>query len=118
MGNSQWPGIGNAYKVKKVLVQKQTKYQDLLIFESTNHGKILCLDGVVQLTESDEFIYHEMMVHPAMFTHLHPSKILVIGGGDGGVIRELCKHSTVESIDWCEIDEAVVDLSKKYFPNI
>merc|ERR1719229_86531 len=116
--NGQWPGIATSYKVKKLLVQTQTKYQDLMIFESTNHGKILLLDGVVQLTETDEFIYHEMMIHPAMFTHLNPSKILVIGGGDGGVIRELCKHSTVQSIDWCEIDEQVIELSAKYFPQI
>ena len=116
--NAQWPGIGTSYKVNKVLVHTRTKYQDLLIFESTNHGKVLCLDGVIQLTETDEFIYHEMMVHPAMFTHLNPRKILVIGGGDGGVIRELCKHSTVSHVDWCEIDEKVIEFSAKYFPNI
>jgi len=99
-------------------VQTKTKYQDLMIFESTNHGKVLLLDGVVQLTESDEFIYHEMMVHPAMFTHLNPQSVLVIGGGDGGVIREICKHRTVQSIDWCEIDEQVIEYSAKYFPQI
>lgn len=116
--NEQWPGIASSYKVKRLLVQTQTKYQDLMIFESTNHGKVLCLDGVVQLTETDEFIYHEMMVHPVMFAHPDPRRILVIGGGDGGVIRELCKHDTVESIDWCEIDEEVVTYSTKYFPQI
>ena len=113
--NEQWPGIASTYKVRILLVQTQTKYQDLMIFESTNHGKVLCLEEVVQLTETDEFIYHEMMVHPVMFAHPDPRRILVIGGGDGGVIRELCKHATVESIDWCEIHEEVATYSTKYF---
>eukprot|EP00485_Elphidium_margaritaceum_P003023 CAMPEP_0202706094 /NCGR_PEP_ID=MMETSP1385-20130828/18573_1 /ASSEMBLY_ACC=CAM_ASM_000861 /TAXON_ID=933848 /ORGANISM="Elphidium margaritaceum" /LENGTH=301 /DNA_ID=CAMNT_0049364485 /DNA_START=35 /DNA_END=940 /DNA_ORIENTATION=- len=116
--NQQWPGIAASYKVKKLLVHERTQYQDLVIFESTNHGKVMLLDGVIQLTEASEFIYHEMMVHPALFTHPNPQKILVIGAGDGGVIRELCKHACVQSIDWCEIDGKVIEYAEKYFPQI
>eukprot|EP01084_Bolivina_argentea_P261600 442145_1 len=116
--NLQWPGIATSYKVKKLLLNTKTEYQDIMIFDSTNHGRVLLLDGVIQLTDSDEFIYHEMMVHPTMFTHLNPQNILVIGGGDGGVIREICKHNCVQTIDWCEIDRKVIEYSSKYFPQI
>ena len=116
--NEQWNGIASSYKVKRVLVHTRTAYQDLMIFESSHHGKVLTLDGVIQLTESDEFIYHEMMVHPALFSHPAPRKVRVIGGGDGGVIREICKHRCVECVDWCEIDEQVIAHALRYFPQI
>jgi spermidine synthase len=78
---------------------------------------MLALDGIIQLTEEDEFAYQEMMTHVAMFSHPSPRKALVIGGGDGGVLRELSKHSCLERIDICEIDRTVIDISKKFFPS-
>ncbi|SBT35920.1 spermidine synthase [Plasmodium ovale wallikeri] len=88
------------------------------IFESTTFGNVLVLDGVIQLTEKDEFAYHEMMTHIPMTVAKEPKNILVVGGGDGGVIRELCKYKSVENIDICEIDEMVIEVSKTYFKNI
>jgi len=116
--NSQWPGQANSLKVKEILLQKRTKYQDLIVFESTDWGKVLVLDGVIQLTEKDEMSYQEMMAHLPMFSHKEPKQVLIIGGGDGGVLREVCKHSCVEQITMCEIDGGVVEASKTYFPSV
>ncbi|MDQ7056466.1 MAG: polyamine aminopropyltransferase [Persephonella sp.] len=79
---------------------------------------MLILDGLVQTTERDEFIYHEMLAHPAMLMHKKPERVLVIGGGDGGTVREALKHETVKEVHLCEIDEEVVIVSEKYFPSI
>lgn len=116
--NSQWPGVANSLKCKKVLFYKHSKFQEVMIFESETQGNVLILDGVIQLTDRFEFIYHEMMSHVPLFSHPNPMNILVIGAGDGGVVRELCKHSSVKKIVWIEIDEDVVIYSKKYFPQI
>ncbi|ERF72747.1 Spermidine synthase [Endocarpon pusillum Z07020] len=103
-------------KVNHVLHHEKSKYQDILIFESSDHGIVLVLDNAIQCTESDEFAYHEMITHLAMNSHSNPKKVLVIGGGDGGVLREIVKHSSVESAVLCDIDEAVIRLSKEYLP--
>ncbi|KAL8878495.1 MAG: hypothetical protein Q9192_008440, partial [Flavoplaca navasiana] len=103
-------------KVNSVLHHEKSKFQDILIFESSNHGIVLVLDDAIQCTENDEFAYQEMITHLAMNSHPNPKKVLVIGGGDGGVLREVMKHSTVESAVLCDIDEAVIRLSKKYLP--
>lgn len=116
--NSQWPGQANALKVKEVILHKKTKFQDLLVFESTDWGKVLVLDGVIQLTERDEMSYQEMMAHLPLFSHSNPVDVLIIGGGDGGVLREVTKHVCVERITHCEIDEGVVEASKAYFPTL
>ena len=92
-------------RVKKVLHHEKSKYQDVLIFESTNHGNVLVLDNVIQATERDEFSYQEMITHLAMNSHPNPKKVLVIGGGDGGVLREVVKHQCVEEAILCDIDE-------------
>lgn len=92
-------------RVKKVLHHEKSKYQDVLIFESTNHGNVLVLDNVIQCTERDEFSYQEMITHLAMNSHPNPKKVLVIGGGDGGVLREVVKHECVEEATLCDIDE-------------
>ena len=75
--NEQWPGKSQSLKVKNILHYEMSKYQDILVFESTNHGKVLCLDGVIQLNERYEHFYHEMIVHPALFSHPNPQKILL-----------------------------------------
>ena len=81
--------------------------QDLLVFQSKTYGKVLVLDGVIQLTERDEFSYQEMIVHIPINAHSNPKKVLIIGGGDGGVLREVCKHPGVSTIHMCEIDRQV-----------
>lgn len=92
-------------KVKKVLHHEKSKYQDVLIFESEKHGNVLVLDNVIQCTEYDEYSYQEMITHLAMNSHPNPKKVLVIGGGDGGVLREVVKHECVEEATLCDIDE-------------
>eukprot|EP00435_Cladocopium_sp_Y103_P020257 s2505_g4.t3 len=115
--NSQWPGQANALQVKEVLLQKKTKYQDLLVFASTNHGNVIVLDGVIQITERDEMSYQEMLAHLPMFS-CDPKQVLIIGGGDGGVLREVVKHSCVEKVTWCEIDGDVVEAAKRFLPSV
>ncbi|UPL01094.1 hypothetical protein LCI18_012028 [Fusarium solani-melongenae] len=116
--SEMWPGQAMTLRVEKVLVHEKSKYQDVLIFKSTDFGNVLVLDNVVQCTERDEFSYQEMITHLAMNSHPNPKKVLVIGGGDGGVLREIVKHDCVEEAILCDIDEAVVRLSKQYLPNM
>jgi len=116
--NSQWPGQANSLKVEEVLLHEKTEYQDLMVFQSTNWGKVLVLDGVIQLTEHDEMSYQEMLANLPMFSHQVPKNVLIIGGGDGGVLREVCKHECVDTISMCEIDGGVVAASKKFFPSV
>jgi len=108
--------IEYTYKVESVLYKGKSKYQEILIIDNPYFGKILILDGIVQLTEKDEFFYHEMLTHVAMHAHPNPKRIAVIGGGDGGVVREVLKHNTVEKVYFVEIDEEVIRISKKFFP--
>lgn len=103
-------------RVDKQLVSLNSKFQRIDIFESPEFGKFLTLDGYMMMTEKDEFIYHEMIVHPAMAVHKNAENILVIGGGDGGVLRELSRYSAIKSIDLVEIDEEVVRVCKEYLP--
>ena len=105
-------------KVNRVLHHEKSKYQDVLVFESSNHGNVLVLDNVIQVTERDEFAYQEMITHLALNSHPDPKRVLVIGGGDGGVLREVVKHSCVEEAILCDIDEAVPRLSKEYLPGL
>ena len=105
-------------KVEKVLHHEKSKYQDVLVFKSTDYGTVLVLDNVIQCTERDEFSYQEMIAHLALNSHPNPKKVLVIGGGDGGVLREVVKHDCVEEATLCDIDEAVIRLSKQFLPNM
>ena len=105
-----------AIKVNKQLFSAESEFQRIDIFESEEFGRFLTLDGLMMLTEKDEFIYHEMIVHVPMAVHPDVKKVLVIGAGDGGAIRELTRYKTIESIDFVEIDEMVVDVCKKYLP--
>lgn len=110
-----WPGQRMCLQVKEVLHEERTAFQDLLVFDSTDYGRVLVLDGVIQLTERDEFAYQEMLAHIPLFTHRAPKSVLIVGGGDGGILREVVKHEGVERIVMCEIDKGVVDAAKKYF---
>ncbi|EGG16109.1 spermidine synthase [Cavenderia fasciculata] len=113
-----WPGNSFSLQVEQVLHHEKTQYQDILVFKSKTFGNVLVLDGVIQATERDEFAYQEMIAHPALFAHPNPKKVLVVGGGDGGVLREVVKHDCVESVTLCEIDKGVIDASRKYLPNM
>lgn len=96
----------------------QSEYQEILLLDTYEYGKMLVLDGAVQTCERDEFIYHEMLAHPALLFHSSPERVLVIGGGDGGTVREVLKHSSVKEVDLCEIDRMVIEVSKEYLPSI
>ncbi|KAJ7529066.1 hypothetical protein O6H91_15G032500 [Diphasiastrum complanatum] len=113
-----WPGEAHSLKVEKFLFEGKSDFQDVVVFESATYGKVLVLDGVIQLTERDECSYQEMITHLPLCSIPSPKKVLVVGGGDGGVLREVSRHSSIKQIDICEIDQMVVDVSKKYFPDI
>lgn len=105
-------------KSEKVLHKEKSKYQDVLVFKNKQFGNVLTLDGRVQATESDEFSYQEMITFLPLNSHPNPEKVLIIGGGDGGVARECDKHPLVKSIVQCEIDEMVPKMSKLYLPKM
>jgi spermidine synthase len=102
----------------EVLHEVKTGHQHLVIFTNATWGTVLMLDGVCQLSTRDEFIYHEMMAHVPLMALERPRRVLVVGGGDGGVLREVLKHPSVEKATLCEIDRAVIDLSLKHYPEI
>jgi len=110
--------IQYTYEVSSILHKSKSRYQDIMVFENPFFGRILVLDGVVQITERDEFFYHEMLAHVVMHAHPEPKNIVVIGGGDGGTVREVIKHTTVEKVYFIEIDEEVIEVSKKFFPAV
>ena len=110
--------IQYTYEVSSILHKSKSRYQDIMVFENPFFGKILVLDGVVQITERDEFFYHEMLTHVIMNAHPDPKNIIVIGGGDGGTVREVIKHQTVEKVYFIEIDEEVINVSRKFFPSV
>ncbi|CAL5344109.1 unnamed protein product [Camellia sinensis] len=116
--NPMWPGEAHSMKVEKILYKDKSEYQEILVFESSTYGKVLVLDGIVQLTEKDECVYQEMITHLPLCSIQSPKTVLVVGGGDGGVLREISRHNTVERIDICEIDKMVIDVSKKFFPEL
>lgn len=116
--NEPYSPIEYVYKVESVLYKGKSKYQEILVIENAYFGKVLILDGIVQLTEKDEFFYHEMLTHVAMHAHPEPHRVAVIGGGDGGAVREVLKHSTVEKVYFVEIDEEVIETSRRFFPTV
>lgn len=114
----QTPVFGITAKVRETLVTEKTDFQDLAMIDTEEFGRMLVLDGMVMTTIKDEFVYHEMVAHPALVTHPNPKHVLVVGGGDGGVIREVIKHPGVEKAVLVEIDGKVIEYSKKYLPEI
>jgi spermidine synthase len=101
----------------KLIYKKKTPYQDLRIYKTCRFGNVLLLDGAIQTTQKDEFIYHEMLTHPVLLLHPNPQNILVIGAGDGGVLREALKHK-IKKVTLVEIDKEVIKLSERYLPSI
>ncbi|WP_127509704.1 polyamine aminopropyltransferase [Paenibacillus humicus] len=109
---------GITAKIKETYVNEQTDFQKLAMIETDEFGTMLVLDGMVMTTDKDEFVYHEMVAHPALNTHPNPEQVLVVGGGDGGVVREILKHEKVKRVVLVDIDGKVIEYSKKYLPNI
>ncbi len=113
-----YPSWGQRLKVGRVLHEDKTEHQHLVIFENERLGRVMVLDGAVQVTLADEFVYHEMMTHVPLLALGEPRHVLVIGGGDGGILREALKHASVERVVLCEIDRAVIEMSLKHFPEV
>jgi spermidine synthase len=114
----QTPNHGITTKIRRTLHHEKTEFQTLDVIETVQFGNMLVLDGMVMTTDVDEFVYHEMITHVAMNTHPNPEHVLVVGGGDGGAIREILKHPSVKMATLAEIDGKVIEASKKYFPQI
>lgn len=120
MGDYQetlYEGYGQYFGMDKVLHEVRTEHQHLVIFDNARMGRVMALDGVIQTTEADEFIYHEMLTHVPIFAHGLAKRVLIIGGGDGGMLREVAKHRGVEQITMVEIDATVVEMCKQFLPN-
>lgn len=113
-----WPGQAMSLQVESVLHHSQSALQDILVFRSTTYGNVLVLDGVIQLTERDEFSYHEPLAHIPLYAHGAARDVLVIGGGDGGAVREILRHDTVRSLVLCEIDPVVTETSRRFFADV
>lgn len=111
-----WPGQAMSLEVTEVLYSGRSDFQDLLVFTNPAYGTVLVLDGVIQVTTRDEFAYQEMIAHLPLYAHPAPVDVLVIGGGDGGVLREVLKHPSVRRAVLVEIDAAVVEVSKRFLP--
>lgn len=105
-------------RVERVLYHSRTDHQELLVFESRDWGRVLALDGVLQLTTADEFAYHEMLAHPPILAHGRVRHVCIVGGGDGGTLREVVKHATVEKITQVEIDRAVIEFCRQWLPQV
>jgi spermidine synthase len=105
-------------KADRVLFDSETEHQRLIIFDNADFGRVMMLDSIVQVTTKDEFIYHEMMSHVPLLAHGRAKRALIVGGGDGGVLREALRHPELEQVTLCEIDRGVIDLSRQYFPEI
>ncbi len=105
------------FKIEKEIFSGKSKFQKIEIFQAKEFGKILVLDGMVQLSTKDEFVYHEILVHPALLSHKKPEKVLIIGGGDGGTLREVVKYP-VKEIFLVDIDKKVIEISKRYLPQV
>ncbi|MGE4357586.1 MAG: polyamine aminopropyltransferase, partial [Candidatus Omnitrophota bacterium] len=115
-----FPGVRRCKRdlffVQREILKKRTKFQEIFIFSTPGFGKMLALDGIIQFSQLDEAIYHETMAHTALLTHSSPRRVLIIGGGDGGVLREVCRYKELKEIHMVEIDEEVPYLCQRYLP--
>ena len=114
----QTPHLHLSTEVDEVLYSGKSQFQKIEVAHSLQYGNMLVLDGVFQTSEKEEWVYHEMMAHVPLFLHPNPKRVLIIGGGDGGVARECVRHECVESVTMVEIDGKVVELAKEYLPTI
>jgi spermidine synthase len=111
-------GSSIGFRVTRKLEEVRTPFQHIEVWETTDWGNLMVIDGCVMLTSRDNFLYHEMMSHPALYTHPAPKRVVIIGGGDCGTLREVLKHREVESVVQCDIDEQVTRLAERYFPEL
>ena len=118
LNETLYPGWGQRFEVLRTLAREQTPFQDIVIVETRSHGRVLVLDGNIQITEADEFVYQEMIAHVPLLAHGDARRVLIIGAGDGGVLRRVLQHRTVEQAVMVEIDEAVIRLSRQFLPQI
>lgn len=114
----QTPALRFSMAVNEILYQGRSDYQDIIVADTKQFGRVLSLDGVFQTSDAEEWVYHEMIAHVPLYMHPHPERVLIIGGGDGGCAREVLRHAEVASVDMVEIDAQVIQLAKKYFPRI
>ncbi len=114
----QTPGLRLGLRCSEVIESRQSPYQHVAIYQTEQYGRLLALDDMVMTTEADEFVYHEMLCHPAMAVARHPRRILIVGGGDGGAVREALRHPTVEHVVLAELDGDVIDVCRKHLPTI
>ncbi len=112
------PYFGYFYTVKKSLVRTKTKYQSLQLVDTDEFGKVLLLDDITQVADRNDYHYHEPMVHPALCSHPKPESVLVMGAGDGGIMREVLKYPCVKRVELAELDNGVIEFSKKHLPRI
>ena len=113
-----YPAWGQRFRIRRELARVRSDFQDIMIFESESHGRVMLLDGVVQITEADEFVYQEMIAHVPLLAHGAASRVLIIGAGDGGVLRRVLEHKGVERAVMVEIDGEVIRLSRQFLPGI
>ena len=111
-------GTAFSLEIEEKLHQEQTPFQKIEIYATKTFGNLMVIDGFIMLTERDNFIYHEMLSHPALFSHPRPTDVLIVGGGDCGTLCEVAKHQCVENIIQVEIDQRVTELSKQFFPQL
>lgn len=111
-------GSSIGFRVTRKLDEVRTPFQHIEVWETTDWGNLMVIDGCVMLTSRDNFLYHEMMSHPALYTHTAPKKVVIIGGGDCGTLREVLKHREVEGVVQCDIDEQVTRLAERHFPEL
>ena len=116
--NFEPTGSAIGYRITRKLDEVQSPFQKIEIYESTDWGNLMLIDGAMMLTTRDNFLYHEMMSHPALFTHAKPRDVVIIGGGDCGTLREVLRHPGVASAVQCDIDEQVTRMAEKYFPEL
>jgi len=109
-------GFGVTFRIKEKIFEEKTSYQKIEIYETDGSGKMLVIDGAIQFLEKWEKMYHEILVHPVLLAHNNPKNVLIIGGGDGGALREVLKHKEVESAKVVEIDRKVVEVVRRYMP--
>ena len=112
-----YPDYGQEFSIDRIHFQHRTDHQELMIFQNPIFGRVMVLDGVVQTTERDEFIYHEMLAHVPILGHGQVERLLIVGGGDGGLLREVVKHRNLQRIVQAEIDAQVIETSRRYLPN-
>ena len=118
INESLYPDWGQRFLVKRELARVKSDFQDIMIFESFSHGRVMVLDGVIQITEADEFVYQEMLAHVPLLAHGAAENVLIIGAGDGGVLRRVLCHAAVKRAVMVEIDGEVIRLSKEFLPGI